>query len=187
LSDDPPTRGIFRHFCSRLLGDAFRMYLCALATSKRSILVPLDLSDVTENVLLEARRLARAWHAEIHLLHVGRDGRKTGGMEFELVEHLNRIRAEHETEKSRLDEYARMLGHEGFRIRARFAVGNPCKAILEEARELDPAAIVIGMHGHGVLHDALKSSIRRSLLGEGAWPVVVVSPDGTKRAAHRLR
>ena len=150
---------------------------------KRCILVPLDLSDVTETVLLEARRLARACRAEIHLLHVGYDSQRTGGMEFELADRLTWVRMQHAMQRARLSQYAQVLGHEGFRIRTRFAEGNARKEILAQARDLDPAAIMIGMHGHGVMHDVLRGSIRRSLLREGAWPVVMVSA-GRKEVAQ---
>jgi nucleotide-binding universal stress UspA family protein len=141
---------------------------------KRSILVPLDFSDVTPAVLREARRLAKACKAEIRLLHVGRDSHRTGGMEFDLVDHVARVRAQHETEKARLDHYAKLLGREGFRMQVCFAEGDASRTILQQAAALNPQAIVIGTHAHGALHHALSGGVRRSLLKKGAWPVFVV-------------
>jgi nucleotide-binding universal stress UspA family protein len=141
---------------------------------KRSILVPLDFSDVTVAVLQEARRLAKAYKAEIRLIHVGSDSHRTGGMEFELVDYVNLVEARNATGRARLKHYASVLGHEGFRIQVSFAEGDARKAILAEAHTLNPTAIVLGAHSHGALHEALSGGVRQFLLDKGAWPVFVV-------------
>jgi hypothetical protein len=104
-------------------------------------------------------------------------------MEFELANYVATLDAKHSTERDLLDRYAWLLGREGLQVRALVVVGNPRKTILEKARECDPAAIVIGMHRRGALHDLLKGSIRRSLLGEGKWPLVMVSAGGETAAS----
>ncbi len=155
-----------------------------------SILVPLDFSDATDAVLTAARRLSRAYGAEIHLLHVGREHRNTGGMEFELADHLHSVRGQHAAGRAQLDSCAQILGREGFRVRTAFAVGDACASILGEARALNPAAIVIGTHARGGVRGAFRGAfrgrVRRSLLSRGAWPVLVV-PAGSSAWGDALQ
>lgn len=146
----------------------------------RSVLVPLDFSDSTEAVLSKARRLAAAFHARIRLIHVGRESRRTGGMEFELPEYVRLVKAQNEAARAQLEQCAKRLRREGFRADVSFAEGDARRSILQVAHELDPAAIVLGAHPHGALHDILRNGVRRSLLKESAWPVMVVPPDRTQ-------
>jgi nucleotide-binding universal stress UspA family protein len=150
---------------------------------RSSILVPLDISDVTDAVLREARRLAKTCNAEVRLVHVGCDSHKTCGMEFELADYVDRVKAQCETRRARLNHYAKVIGHEGYPVQVSFPEGDAPKAILEVASVLNPAAIVIGTHAHGALHQALRGGVRRTLLEKGVWPFLVV-PAGRKQGGR---
>jgi len=142
--------------------------------SQKRILVPIDFSDVTGAVIEEARQLARARQARIRLIHVCQDCHQTGGMEFELAEQVRVGQARNEAHREQLARYAQQLRRQGVPTEVRFAVGNARRALLEAARQDNPLAVVIGAHARGTLHDVLSTGIRRSLLRERAWPVLVV-------------
>ncbi len=152
--------------------------------SPKRILVPVDFSDVTGAVIEEARQLARARRARLCLIHVCRDCHRTGGMEFELAEQVREGQARNEAHREQLARYAERLRRQGVRTEVRFAVGDARRTLLEAAREDNPLAVVIGAHARGRLYDVLSAGIRRSLLRERAWPVLVV-PAARPRADRR--
>jgi len=152
--------------------------------SPKRILVSIDFSDVTGAVIEEARQLARARQARIRLIHVCRDCHRTGGMEFDLAEQVRAGQAQNEAHREQLARYAQQLRRHGVPTEVRFAVGDPRRALLEAAHEDNPLAVVIGAHPSGRLHDVLSNGIRRSLLRERAWPVLIV-PAGRLRGNRR--
>ena len=141
-----------------------------------NILVPIDFSEVTDNILAEALRLAKAFDAKIWLIHVATAGPDLTPFEIEVgVPYPRDDAAKHlHHEHQKLHQYQEMLRGEGLEVTAMLVPGSPAEKILQEARRLKPDVIVLGSHGHGAMHHLLVGDICEDVLKQSTWPLLVV-------------
>lgn len=138
------------------------------------ILAALDFSEVTEKVLDQGERLAEALSAELVLLHVAAPDPEFVGFEAG-PETTRQARArELRDEHRRLQEMADALRARGLSAMALLIQGPTVEKILAEAERLGAQFIVIGSHGHGVLHRALLGSVSEGVVRGARCPVHVV-------------
>jgi len=119
------------------------------ALKYRRILVPLDHSPLDRLAMSHAVALARAYGAELFLLHVEED--VTSQVYGALAS-----TAEVQAGREYLNEIAESLG--GSQIEVEKAVrysSNPKQEIVRYAREIEPDLLIMGAHGHGRLKDLL--------------------------------
>ncbi len=140
----------------------------------KTILVPIDFSDVTDVVLAVAGRFAKAFEARILLTHVATVKVDVAG--FELCPQYvgNSVAKQLGQEDRMLDEYEKTLRGEGLEVTAMLASGPAVHEIVEEAESLKPDLVVLGSHSHGVLHHLFTSSVLESMLKHATCPVVIV-------------
>jgi nucleotide-binding universal stress UspA family protein len=158
----------------------------------KRILVPIDFSDVTQPVIDLARQLAKAFGAEIHLIHVkeltaaaapGTLGYGLAGMP-ELApmsgvpvpgfEPMPETVAKDEGEKWKLAKWQEEITQDGIKVSLHEPTGTVAEEILSEADELDADLIVMGTHGHGAMYDLLVGSATKGVLKHSARPVLLV-------------
>jgi nucleotide-binding universal stress UspA family protein len=157
------------------------------------ILVPVDFSPALEGVLALARQIARAFDAELHLLHVreiaavpvfpaatiGYPGigmpevGMPGGLPVEPVG-LTPPDLPETKRRSRLEELQDELTRSGQRVFAHEREGAVVEQILETAREISATLIVMGSHGHGSVYNLLVGSVTEGVLKAGERPVLLV-------------
>src|SRR5690606_17750292 len=123
----------------------------------REVLVAVDFSTGTEQVLATAARLAAASGATIHLLHVAAPqpsffGYDEPGGPRDRDQRAAELRNEHQT----LQELAE--GVQGVTVRPLLVKGATVEVILAEAKRLGADLIVVGSHGHGAVHRFLVGS-----------------------------
>ena len=145
---------------------------------KPPILVAIDFSDVTDALLDEAARLARAFDARVHLMHVdvavnvpdfvGYDV----GPVYMRTEIAHQIREEHRS----LEALEQQLRDRGIDVTSMLVPGAPADKINETAEKLQPMFVLLGSHGHGQLYRLLAGSVRDGVLTKVRCPVVVVPP-----------
>lgn len=70
--------------------------------------------------------------------------------------------------------YKQLVSNEGLDASAAMLIGSPVHLILEEAARLNPEMIVLGSHGHGLVHHLVLGSVASDVLKQAACPVVVV-------------
>ena len=143
----------------------------------RCVLVLLELAPCDSAMLGEARRLAEAWQVPVHLLHIAPDHRRTGGMEFELADWVNRTRSDNALARQRLARRAAELSRQGCDVQVTFAEGRARETVEVLLRSQAPAAVIVYHHPRAAHRDAMNHGIRRSVLASSAWLVVV--PDAT--------
>lgn len=139
------------------------------------LLVAVDFSAGTEQVLAVAARLAGPAGATIHLLHVaapepsfvGYD--RPGGPE-DRDRRADELRDEHEA----LQVMAGAVGETGITVKPLLVKGATIEVILAEADRLGADLIVVGSHGHGAVHRFLVGSTPDSLIRQSDIPVLVV-------------
>jgi hypothetical protein len=138
------------------------------------ILVLLQLTEDDHALLREARQLARGSNEQIHLFHFARDTHRTGGMEFELAEHVRRTRSENARARRQVTSLAAELREQGFRVATTVVEGRPSSDSLRAAlAAMAPVTIVVHRKPSPALRGVLNHGIRRLLLAGSAWLLTV--------------
>ena len=138
------------------------------------ILVPIDFSGVSDAVVVETCHLAKALDASVLLVHVAIERPEFLRHEIGTVALRDSIAGHIKTEHRKLARYRNMLEDEGVEATAILIPGSPAEKILEEARRLEPALILLGSHGHGALFHLLLGSVCQAVLRKAPCPVLIV-------------
>lgn len=162
------------------------------AAAMKRILVPVDFSPAMEGVLALAREMARAFDAELHLVHVRELGSvpvfpaatigypgmgipemsMSGGIA--LVPPLEPDAKPNDKQRSQLEALAGDLTRQGVRSSAHERDGSVVDEILKTADELAVNLIVMGSHGHGSVYNLLVGSVTEGILKTCRRPVLLV-------------
>jgi len=140
----------------------------------KNILVPVDFSDVTTNVVETARKFAAAFQGRLIVLNVAEPEPDFVG--FEAGPPTVRIATarDYKVERQRLDDLKTRLLASGADVTAVHIQGPIVDKILHEAGEQQADLIVMGSHGHGAFYDLLVGSVTHGVVKEARCPVVVV-------------
>ena len=140
----------------------------------RPILVAVDFSAATPAVLAAAADEARAFGAEIHLVHVAAPDPAFVGREVDPPEMRNVVAHELREEHRRLQALADELERAGIAVTALCVQGPTVEKIVSMAERIGAARLVVGSHGRGPLARALLGSVSEALLRAAPCPVLVV-------------
>jgi nucleotide-binding universal stress UspA family protein len=159
----------------------------------KRIVVPVDFSPAMEPVLALAREMARAFEAELHLVHVREIGAfpvfpaatigypgmgmpemgMAGGVPIAPGGFVP-AEAPNEKQKSRLSALQEELARSGLQAFAHERDGTVVEEILKTADEISANLIVMGSHGHGSVYNLLVGSVTEGVLKAGKRPVLLV-------------
>lgn len=159
----------------------------------KRILVPVDFSPAMEGVLALACQMARAFDAELHLVHVreiaavpvfpaatiGYPG--MGMPEMGMAGGISMVppgfvseEVPNEKQTSQLEALAEDLTRQGIRVSVHERDGTVVEEILTTAGEISANLIVMGSHGHGSVYNLLVGSVTEGILKAGRRPVLLV-------------
>ena len=140
----------------------------------KTILAPIDFSDVSDRVVAEAATLARAVHGRVLLLHVIRPiGPLVKGPA--ILNDIAQITATAERNAAaRLAKIELDLAFGLITADSVHSVGAPVALIIEEAERSSADCIVMGSHGHTALFDLLVGSTAHGVLLRAKCPVVII-------------
>ncbi|MBL9215655.1 MAG: universal stress protein [Opitutaceae bacterium] len=147
----------------------------------KTILVPVDLSTVTDRVCAAARQLAATVKARLVLLHVVQPLPPVMS-DFDSATQsqlLDWTEANEQAAARTLQKLGQRGGGRGPEVRTRLLTGHPVRLILEQAAALKADYIVIGSHGHGSMYDLIVGSTTNGVLRKAPCPVLVI-PTGAK-------
>jgi nucleotide-binding universal stress UspA family protein len=142
----------------------------------KRILVPMDFSDTSEKAFSYAAEIARAFGAEIVLLHV---------VDTRVVDNVFHIHsmppedARAQMRKSAEEAVARIVGLEesaGLTISAIYAEGIPPVEVKQAAEEVNADLIAMGTHGTTGIAHLLYGSTADGVLRGAPCPVLTVNP-----------
>lgn len=151
----------------------------------KTILAPIDFSDVSQLVLAEAIELARATGGRLVLLHVVQPLARLGG-DAALAESGVEFASLAESDAGRrLSELQQKLREDGVVAHAVLRSGIAGPGIVQQAERLQADYIVIGSHGHTAFYDLIVGSTTTRVLREATCRVVIVPP-GAKTGPRRL-
>lgn len=139
-----------------------------------SILVAVDLSPASENVVEAAGKIAKLTGATVYVLHaaepepdfVGYDA----GPEVVRTQVAQELRKEHRD----VQALAEKLRSDGVDATALLVRGPTVETTLKEAESLEADLIVVGTHGHGAVYDVLIGSYSAGIIRKSKLPVLVV-------------
>lgn len=144
-----------------------------------TLLVPIDFSDVTPNVLDTARTLALALKSRVVLLHIAEPEPDFVGFEPGPVSVRTSVAKEFHTQHKQLDEAKHGLTAAGLDVTALHIQGSTVEKILHESVQQGADIIILGSHGHGALYKLLTGSVAAGVLKASKCPVLVV-PAGVR-------
>jgi nucleotide-binding universal stress UspA family protein len=142
----------------------------------KTVLAPIDFSDLTRGVIAEAVAIARATDARLVLLHIVQIPALagTGIGENDLPSEFH-LEAENDA-IARLSHLQKKLRDEGVTAHVIHRIGSPAERILEQCDRLEADYLVMGSRGHGALHNLMVGSTTTRVLENARCPVTIVPP-----------
>ena len=145
----------------------------------KSILVPVDFSDVTLKVVKAAVYLAKPFQSHITLMHVEWSEPAPEIIDFGAGPNLvpPPVRDEPEIaelKKKKLTELEELITSVGLTSATIEIQGPPVEQILAQAESGRVDLIVIGSHHHGALYHLIEGGVTEGILGRARCPVLIV-------------
>jgi len=138
------------------------------------ILVCVDLSDSTEEILKIIEKLCRPLNAKIWLLHNAMPEPETIEFKVDPIEARESLAKIFHHQHRQIQELAERFRKSGVDATALLVHGKTVDTILTEASDLDIDVIVVGSHGHGAMYQLLVGSISEGVLQRSSKPVLVI-------------
>jgi nucleotide-binding universal stress UspA family protein len=148
----------------------------------KTILVPIDFSSVTADVIEQATQLAAAFSSAVWLLHVAAPEPEFVGYDSGPRDVRETVAREMHASHRMLQQHSTSLRERGINATAIQVQGATVETIVREAQRLQADIIVLGSHGHGALHRALLGSVSEGVLHHATCPLLIL-PARRPRAA----
>jgi nucleotide-binding universal stress UspA family protein len=141
----------------------------------RTILVPVDFSDLAVDVLQMAIRLAEAFGSSIRLIHVaGRQHPYYVGLEMgsDIIQEIHSEEVQKmETDLKAMEQY---IQQKGIPVTSALLEGKTVSTIIEECRKIEADLIVIGSETLGLFSRTFLGSVSEGVLRKADCPVLIV-------------
>ncbi len=138
------------------------------------ILVCVDLSDSTDEILKRIEELCRPLKARVWLLHNAMPEPETIEFKVDPIEARKSLAKKFHHQHRQLQEFAERFRKSGVDATALLVHGKTVDTILTEASDLDIDVIVVGSHGRGAMYQLLMGSISEGVLQRSSRPVLVI-------------
>lgn len=145
----------------------------------KSILMPTDFSDTSEEAVEYARLLADKFGATLHLLHVVQDPyTQPWGAEAYGVSLPNLLQEMEQNARARLETVLSEAERTKFNVQMEVKVGSPFVEIIRYATDKEIDLIVMGTHGRGAVAHMFLGSVAEKVVRKAACPVLTVRQPG---------
>lgn len=149
----------------------------------KTILAPVDFSEISDAVVLEATTLARAFDAQVILLSVVQP--PVVLHEYAAFVDIAEVVAAGEKHAAQqLEKLEQRLKANFVKTQSLQVSGPPVANIVEQAEKCDADYIVMGSHGHTAFYDLLVGSTTHGVLMRAQCPVIIV-PAATQETAKK--
>ena len=143
----------------------------------KKIIVAVDFSNATPGVLQMATSLAKAYGANLELLHVIEPEPSYTAYGF-TPDEFPAMNAFHEEAQRRatikLEEFLTKVQKEMPGATSHMTEGSPLHALLAHVKDSGADFVVIGSHGHGVIASLLLGSVAEGMVRKATVPTLVV-------------
>lgn len=138
----------------------------------KTLLVPVDFSDVTAKVTDAAASLAAALGSRVILVHVAEPEPQFVGYDPGPMSVRVAVAGDMHADHRRLERLKAAFGTT--EVLALQVQGTTAEKILLLAQEYGAGMIIMGSHGHGALYHLLAGSVTTAVLKDSPCPVLVV-------------
>jgi nucleotide-binding universal stress UspA family protein len=140
----------------------------------KTILVPIDVSSATADVVAQAAQFATAFSSTVWLLQVAAPEPEFVGYDPGPRDVRESVARERHESHRLLQQHSATLREHGIDTTAIQVQGATVETILREARRLHADLVVLGSHGHGALHRALLGSVSAGVLRHAPCPLLIL-------------
>jgi nucleotide-binding universal stress UspA family protein len=147
------------------------------------LLVAIDFSELSERIIAEAEKLAKALQAKVFLLHVIPPPSPVMDVPPDVeallpTEELFKKESlpppfDH-PESAKLITIAKQLQESGIDTAVIVAQNDEVMAIIDESKKVGADMIMLGSHGHGALFHLIIGSVSEGVIRRAACPVIIV-------------
>jgi len=134
----------------------------------KTILVPIDFSEGTSQIVQQAVALAKAFSSTVYLIHVESPNEDVSGKEAAQTED------EFSSETEKLNQLAQEVRQEDIETHGILVQGVATTAILNEKEKVNADLIVMGTHGHGLISSTLLGGTSQGVAKKAQCPVLLV-------------
>ena len=138
------------------------------------LLVAVDFSDPTEQILKVATRLAQSLDASVWLVHVAEPDPDFVGYDAGPDVVRDQVARKFREEHRVLQRLAAAMRDDNIEAKAILAQGATVQTLLELAERQESDLIVVGSHGRGMVAEMLMGSVSTGLIRRASCPVTVV-------------
>ena len=143
----------------------------------KTIIAAIDFSNATKGVVDAATGMAKAFGAELHLLHVIEPEPTYTAYGF-APEEFPAIHTFHEETRTRaqttLQKVADGVAPQGITPVTHLGDGSPLHVIKEKVKELGADLVILGSHGHGVVAALLLGSVAEGMVRKAEVATLVI-------------
>ncbi|MES2981166.1 MAG: universal stress protein [Verrucomicrobiota bacterium] len=149
----------------------------------KKIIAAIDFSNATSGVTSTATEMAKAFGAELHLLHVieAEPTYTAYGLspsEFPVI-HDFHVEARNRAQKT-LDEVAAKIAAKGITPTAHLAEGSPLLELEAKTKEIGADFVILGSHGHSVIAALILGSVAEGMIRKALVPTLVIPASDVK-------
>ncbi len=139
-----------------------------------NILVAIDLSDVSQKVLENAKALALALSAKVWLLHVAEPEPDFVGYRAGPQTVRDQVAHKFHEERDELQKEVNDFRKSGIDTAALLVQGSTVDVICRESNKFEIDMIIVGSHGHGGVYHLVFGSVSEGVLHRSSCPVMVI-------------
>lgn len=140
----------------------------------KRILAALDFSEVTPEVVKQAKLLTQKFKAELCLVHADYLLPFLGAHQYDQHLALEAYESQKKRNKDELQKLKDQLAAEGIQAEIILHEGDVDDAIIEEARKFKADLIILGAHKHGKLYHIFFGNISENIIQKAECPVMVI-------------
>jgi len=140
----------------------------------KKILVPVDFSDITTEVLDYAIHLANEDSSSITVLHVAPPSPIFPGPDAEPIMMQTYVNEELDREKDELHAITEHIHKQGIEAYSVLLQGSIIDTIIDEAKEIKADMIVMGKESHGLLYRTLLGTTSEGVIRRARIPVLII-------------
>jgi nucleotide-binding universal stress UspA family protein len=143
----------------------------------KKIIAAIDFSNATSAVLPAATEIAKAFGAELHLLHVIEPeptytAYGLSPSEFPAI-HEFHMESRKRAQKA-LDDVAAGISTPQFKPTAHLADGSPLLELEAKIKEIGADLVILGSHGHSVIASLILGSVAEGMVRKSIIPTLVI-------------
>ena len=144
---------------------------------KRTIVVPLDGSKLSEAVIPHAINIAKQRGAEFEMVLVHVQDPTTSSIPPYNVEQIKNMEAESQEKKKYLDSLVEKMGAEGIKAQAHLLTGEPARTIIDFVKNNPAQLIAMTTHAHAGISRMIFGSVTENVIHlVKKTPILLVRP-----------